>query len=142
MCNTKKGKFDCVSQKRKMATESTVTCPKYIQIQIFLHISIAHEHGQICIHGCVGEICLGEKFLSFKHLTCEGQFSRNNCFRAPMHFATDRFTFEKFSPPLSLLHPIGCTDWKGSWPVHSGHAWRIVGAVGFFETSELAPLEF
>ena len=30
----------------------------------------------------------------------------NNRFRVPIHFATNRFTFEKNSPPPPLLHPI------------------------------------
>jgi len=29
----------------------------------------------------------------------------NNRFRVPIHFATDRFDFEKFPPPSPLLHP-------------------------------------
>jgi len=35
---------------------------------------------------------------------------QNNRFRVPIHFATNRFTFEKFPPPPPLLHS---TLWPG-----------------------------
>ena len=42
------------------------------------------------------------------------QKPNNNCFRVPIHFAANRFTFEKFPPPPPLLHPnMYCTT-KGS----------------------------
>jgi len=53
---------------RKTPTDSTVTNPKYVQITIFLHIlhiSRAHEQGQVCTYGFMGKICLEEKFLRF-----------------------------------------------------------------------------
>jgi len=50
---------------RKTSTESTVTSPKYVWIQIFVNIPTAHEQGQKCIRGFMGKISSGEKFLRF-----------------------------------------------------------------------------
>ena len=36
---------------------------------------------------------------------CTGKNPNHNCFRVPIHFAANRFTFERFPPPPPLLHP-------------------------------------
>ena len=59
-----------------------------------------------CIHGCVGRICLGEKFLCFKHPTKPYFFvSLQNIF-VFIHLPINRCTCEKFLPPPPLLHII------------------------------------
>jgi len=50
---------------RKISTELTVTGPKYVRIQFFLHVLTAHEQEQICIRGFIGKISYGTKFLRF-----------------------------------------------------------------------------
>jgi len=47
----------------------------------------------------MSKICLGKKFWVVKK-------PENNCFRVPIQFATNRFTFEKNAPLPPLLHPI------------------------------------
>jgi len=53
-----------------------------------------------------------EKVLAFlKSHPCTKK-PENNRFRVPIHFATNRFTFEKISPLHPLLHPnIFKSDW-------------------------------
>jgi len=109
ICNKKDGKFDSVSQKWKMAgnlhrSPLSVTIPECVRIRIFLHILIAHEHGQLYVFSCMGETCPGWKFLRFKYPTHSGrffvfppEFHRNNRFRVPIHFSTNRFTYEKIN---------------------------------------------
>jgi len=83
---------------RKTSSESTVTGLKYVWIQIFLDIPIVHEQGQICIRGFMDKISSGEKFLRFQNPAMESQKQENNektCFRVPMLFRSNRFTFEK-----------------------------------------------
>jgi len=49
-----------------------------------------------------------EKFLCFQNSSMESQKQENSektCFRVPMHFRTNRFTFNKNPPPPKLLHP-------------------------------------
>jgi len=46
-----------------------------------------------------------EKVLVFLKSHPCGQKLENNRFRVPIHFATNRFTFEKFPSPPPLLHP-------------------------------------
>jgi len=50
---------------RKLPTDSIIIEPKCVRIPIFLHISTAHEQGQICAYGFMGEVFLGKKFLRF-----------------------------------------------------------------------------
>ena len=87
---------------------SAFTEPKYVRIPIFLHIPRALEHGQMCMYGFIGKICPGKKLLRFYNPTCTHKKTNYNRFRFPMHFATNRFTFEKFPPPPPLLHPMCC----------------------------------
>ena len=91
---------------QKTPTDSTVIAPKHVQIPRFLHIPRALEQGQICIYGFMRKIWLGKKVLLFHNLSCTGKNPNHNCFRVPIHFAANRFTFEKFPPPPPLLHPI------------------------------------
>jgi len=79
----------------------------FVWILMFLHISRAYEQGQICIYGFVSKICLGKKFLNFwlgNHARAVEK-PKNNSFRVPIRVATNCFAFEKFPPPLPLLHP-------------------------------------
>jgi len=47
---------------------------------------------------------LGEKVLAFLKFARAIKKPENNHFHVPIHFATNRFTFEKFPPPPPLLH--------------------------------------
>ena len=85
----------------KTPTDSTVIEPKYVGIPMFLHIPRALDQEQICIHRFIRKIWLGKKFFR-----CTGQKPNYNSFRVPIHFAADRFTFEKFPPPPPLLHTM------------------------------------
>jgi len=73
---------------------------------MFVHIPGAHEQGQICIYGLTSQIRLWQKLLRSKNSTHAAKKPENNSFHVPTHFATNRFTFEKFPPPSPLLHPI------------------------------------
>jgi len=90
---------------RKPPSDSTVIEPKYARIPMFLHIPLAHEQGQIYIHGFVGKICLGKRFLHFWNPTSAPKKTENNFSRVPIHFATDRFTWETSPPPPLFLLP-------------------------------------
>ena len=72
---------------------------------MFLHITRAHEQGQICTYGLKIKISLRKQFLRFYNPTLAAKKPKNNRFRVPGHFATNRCTFEKFPPPPPLLHP-------------------------------------
>ena len=72
---------------------------------MFLPIPRAHKHGQICIYGFMGKICPEKKLLHFYNPTCTHQKSKYKRLCVPIHFVTNRFTFEKFPPPPPLLHP-------------------------------------
>mgnify|MGYP000660379033 CR=1 FL=1 len=47
----------------------------------------------------------GQKITGFLTAHTGSQHFENNRFCVPMHFKTNRFTFEKFPPPPPLLHP-------------------------------------
>jgi len=105
---------------------------------MFLHISRAREQGQICIYGFMDKICSGKKLLRFYYPTCTQKKPNYNRFCVPMHFAINRFTFEKFPPPPSLLHPNICVNHtfiqtcQQRYAIHSHmrdmfgwHRWRV-----------------
>ena len=52
----------------------------------------------------MSKICLGKNFWVSK-IAPEVKKTENNRFRVPIHFATNRFTFEKIPPTPPLLHP-------------------------------------
>jgi len=47
----------------KFSTESTVTGPKYVLIQIFLDIPTVYDLRQVCTHGFMGKTISAKKFL-------------------------------------------------------------------------------
>jgi len=47
-----------------------------------------------------------EKVPAFLKARSRSKKSDNNRFRVPIHFATNRFTSEKFSPPPPLFYPV------------------------------------
>jgi len=48
---------------------------------------------------------LMKSFYVSKIPICTGKKTNYNCFRVPIHFVANRFTFEKFLPLPPLLHP-------------------------------------
>jgi len=84
---------------------------------MFLHNLRAYEQGQICIYGFMSEMCPGKKFWRFYNHTSAVKKLDHNRFSVLIHFATNRFTFEKIPPPPPLIHSSGCqTGGAGSFP--------------------------
>ena len=113
MNNKQSERFKSVASKRKVKTQSGET-PSQIRpspsrnmcgFQYSFILQESMNRGQKCVYGFMGKICLGIKFLRLKNSTTCAKKTENNRFRVPIHFAINRFTFEKFPQPPPLLHP-------------------------------------
>jgi len=61
--------------------------------------------GKYAYMGLWVQFALEKKVQRFWNPTSGAKNTEINRFRVSIHFATDRFTFEKFPPPPPLLHP-------------------------------------
>jgi len=99
---------------------------------MFLHIPRAHEQGQICIYGFVSKIALGKSSCVSKIPPVKQKKLEDNRFRVRIHFATNRFTFEKIYPPPPSLHP---KDWATTTETEKDDRYSIhLGFINYLST--------
>jgi len=95
---------------------------------MFLHNPRAYEQGHICIYGFMSKIYLSKRFWRFKNHTRAVKKTEKTRFRVPIHFATNRFTFEKNPPPPPLLHPTKCLVLQVAAPTFASPTYDSIAA--------------